>query len=323
MNSYKSIDSESFTVLPLCILRDDMQNGERREVVKLNDVFQPNGKIMLKSVSDAYSPAHAFTRYHFHEGIEILRINRGEAAVVLNNRTLDVRENDIVIVNPFGAHGIFLSDLSAEFSRTCIMFQPLYLFPGESGPNNRFFADLRSIRFQSFIPSSHPCSAALRRCIDSMVELCLQGTRGWHFAVYSNLIMFYSHIIRGDLRSESAGNPPYQFEFMSKVTEYIEKNLDQDISTTDVAAYCLYSTEHFCRLFKRCFYKTFKDYLNLYRIQKAKDYIEMGNHTTVATLAAMFGFNNQNHFSHMFKKYTGVLPSEYINTTQGNLRKNG
>ena len=313
MNNYKSIDSESFTILPICILRDDMHDGVRREVVKLNDVFQPNGKIMLKSVSDEFYPAYVFTRYHFHEGIEILRINRGQAAIILNNRTVVAKENDIVIVNPFEAHGIFLSDPSADFSRTCIMFQPLYLFPSESNLNNRFFADLRSIRFQNFIPSSHPCSAAPCQCIDNMVELCLQGTPGWHFAVYSNLIMFYSHIIRGNLQNESTGSQPYQFDFMTKVTEYIEKNLDQDISTTDVAAYCLYSTEHFCRLFKKCFYKTFKDYLNLYRIQKAKDYIDMGNHTTVAGLAAMFGFNNQNHFSHMFKKYTGVLPSEYIN----------
>ncbi len=313
MNSYKSIDSDSFTILPVCILRDDLHNGIRKEVVKLNDVFQPNGKMMLKSISDEFQPAYVFTRYHFHEGIEILRINQGQASVIVNNRTVTVRENDIVIANPFEAHGIFLTDLSADFSRTCIMFQPIYLFPSESNLKNQFFTTLRNIRFQNFIPSDHSCSADLCACIDRMVELYLCGTEGWHIAVFSSLILFYSHIIRGGLQNLQAENPPYQFDFMTKVTEYIEKNLDQDISTTDIAAYCLYSTEHFCRLFKKCFYKTFKDYLNLYRIQKAKDYIDMGNHTTVAGLSSMFGFNNQNHFSHMFKKYTGQLPSEYIN----------
>ena len=35
MNNYKSIDSESFTILPICILRDDMHDGVRREVVNV------------------------------------------------------------------------------------------------------------------------------------------------------------------------------------------------------------------------------------------------------------------------------------------------
>ena len=99
---------------------------------------------------------------------------------------------------------------------------------------------------------------------------------------------------------------------MTKVSDYVESNLDQDISTSQIALACQYSTEHFCRLFKKCFGTTFKDYLNIYRIQRAKNHIDCKKFTTLAEVSSRYGFNNQNHFSHMFKKYVGMLPSEYI-----------
>ena len=93
----------------------------------------------------------------------------------------------------------------------------------------------------------------------------------------------------------------------------IDKNLEEPISTADIAAYCQYSTEHFCRLFKKCFNQTFKEYLNAFRVQKAKAFIDLGNSATLAAVSSKFGFTNQNHFSRMFKKHIGVLPSEYMN----------
>jgi AraC-like DNA-binding protein len=108
---------------------------------------------------------------------------------------------------------------------------------------------------------------------------------------------------------------------MLKVSTYIEQNLDQDIATTDVATFCQYSTEHFCRLFKKCFNKTFKSYLNIYRICRAKELIDSGKITTIAALSTTVGFNNQNHFGHMFKKYVGILPSEYISRQKSGTAK--
>jgi two-component system response regulator YesN len=69
----------------------------------------------------------------------------------------------------------------------------------------------------------------------------------------------------------------------------------------------------FCRLFKKCFNQTFKEYLNAFRVQKAKAFIDLGSSATLAAVSSKFGFTNQNHFSRMFKKHIGVLPSEYMN----------
>ena len=308
---------ELFANPPISIVRDELRDGKRVRLFDMAQVYRPIARTILKSVTDLLNPEYVYSGYHYHEGIEIFRIHEGSAKVVVNNRPLSVGKDDILIVNAFEAHGTYLSDTDASLSRSCVMFHPYHIFPAESG-NDRFFADLKGISFENRIPADHPASPALRACIDEIVRLFEERPEGWSISAFAAVMRFYSVAIAAHLYRESAQNTSYMFDFMTRVSAYIEDHLDEDITTTDIAAYCQYSTEHFCRLFKKCFDKTFKDYLNIYRIQKAKDFIDLGNFNTIAEISSKCGFNNQNHFSHMFKKYVGALPSEYINRQREN-----
>ncbi len=304
--------ADLFAVPPVSIVMDELSQGARKQTYCMDAVYRPIARTMLKSVTDILGAEYVFSGYHYHEGIEIFRIRSGSAKVVINNRPLTVEKDDVLIINAFEAHGTYLSDAGVEFSRSCVMFHPYHIFPAESG-NDRFFADLKSVCFENKIPASHPAAAALRESVDRITSLFEAQPSGWTVAVFAELMRIYSIAVSGGLCRAQIGNTSYMFDFMTRVSAYIEDHLDEDISTTDIAAYFQYSTEHFCRLFKKCFDKTFKDYLNIYRIQKSKDFIELGNFNTIAEIASKCGFNNQNHFSHMFKKYVGVLPSDYIN----------
>lgn len=310
-----------FAVPPVSIVMDELAGGKRKQTYVADAVYRPIARTMLKSVTDILETELVFSGYHYHEGVEIFRIRSGSAKVVVNNHPITVQKDDILIVNAFEAHGTYLSnEQGAEFSRSCVMFHPWRIFPAESG-NDRFFVDLKNVCFDNRIPALHPAAPQLRDCVDRITELFRARPAGWTVTAFSEVIRFYAIAVANGLCHEQTGSTSYMLDFMTRVSAYIEDHIDEDISTTDIAAFCQYSTEHFCRLFKKCFDKTFKDYLNIYRIQKAKDLIELGNFNTIAEVASKCGFNNQNHFGHMFKKYVGVLPSEYINrqrTTNSN-----
>ncbi len=317
MKSTSHKNWELFAVPPVSIVMDELAAGTRRLTYRMDTVYRPIARTMLKSVTDILGTEYVFSGYHYHEGIEIFRIRSGSAKIVINNRPIAVEKDDVIFVNAFEAHGTYLADAGVEFSRSCVIFHPYHVFPAESG-NDRFFADLKSICFENRIPADHPASRALRDSVDRITDLFVKRPHGWTVTVYAEIMQIYATAVNRGLYQPKAGNTSYMFDFMTRVSAYIEDHLDEDISTTDIAAYCQYSTEHFCRLFKKCFDKTFKDYLNIYRIQKSKDFIDLGNFNTIAEIASKCGFNNQNHFSHMFKKYVGVLPSEYINRQRKN-----
>lgn len=60
--------------------------------------------------------------------------------------------------------------------------------------------------------------------------------------------------------------------------------------------------------------QNFNDYLNHYRVNFSKDLIHQGvsNSLNLKGLAEKCGFNNRNSFTTAFKKYTGQVPSFYI-----------
>jgi AraC-like DNA-binding protein len=58
---------------------------------------------------------------------------------------------------------------------------------------------------------------------------------------------------------------------------------------------------------------TFKDYLNNYRIEEAKRLLEKDPGQSVISICYNVGFNTKSHFNLVFKRYTGITPTEYRN----------
>ncbi|UZQ86925.1 helix-turn-helix transcriptional regulator [Thermoclostridium stercorarium] len=52
------------------------------------------------------------------------------------------------------------------------------------------------------------------------------------------------------------------------------------------------------------------DYLNTYRIEKAKNMLKNSN-LNLEKIALSVGYNNIQSFKRYFKKYEGITPSEY------------
>lgn len=92
--------------------------------------------------------------------------------------------------------------------------------------------------------------------------------------------------------------------------EYINNNLDKDISLSDAAAVAFLSEDYFGKIFKKNVGKSFTDYLLSVRMEKAVDLIKTGKHS-VNEISDMLGYKNSNYFIKVFRKYTGYTPKKY------------
>lgn len=100
-------------------------------------------------------------------------------------------------------------------------------------------------------------------------------------------------------------------EYMSEAIAYIDAHLgDEDLSVVSVANHVYLNPVYFGRVFKQTFQQTFKQYLLSKRMERAKKLIRKGN-DSIAEICDKVGISNPSYFSHLFKQYTGVLPSEY------------
>ncbi|WP_211748397.1 helix-turn-helix domain-containing protein [Paenibacillus sp. Marseille-Q4541] len=89
---------------------------------------------------------------------------------------------------------------------------------------------------------------------------------------------------------------------------------DSDISLSTIARQRLYmNPDYLGKVFKRITGMGFSQYLNQYRIQQACSYMRQKDQDAkIFELAEWFGFGgNPQYFSQVFKKWTGVTPSDF------------
>ena len=100
-------------------------------------------------------------------------------------------------------------------------------------------------------------------------------------------------------------------EYMKDALLFIDENLnDEDLSIVSVATHIFLNPVYFGRVFKETMNMSFKKYLLKCRMEKAKDIIRNTN-DSIGSICEQIGISNPSYFAHLFKEYTGKLPSEY------------
>ena len=95
---------------------------------------------------------------------------------------------------------------------------------------------------------------------------------------------------------------------MTRALHYMSDN--RDLSLGDIAAQFNISEEHFCRVFKEYTgYRPF-EYLNLVKLQKAKELLK-NTSLSIGEVCIESGFESHSYFSMLFKRSNGCTPGEY------------
>jgi len=111
-----------------------------------------------------------------------------------------------------------------------------------------------------------------------------------------------------------AGRPEPQSVRLAR--EFVETRHQDPITMRDAARHVSLSPAHFSKAFRKATGMTFTHYVSSVRIEKAKNLLENGcDRITDAAFAV--GFNSIPSFNRVFKRYTGLSPSEFRRTLLG------
>lgn len=94
---------------------------------------------------------------------------------------------------------------------------------------------------------------------------------------------------------------------LNRVVEFIDANLENDISLADLATVADLSAFHFSRAFRKSTGKTPQQYVMQQRLERAKVLLARPD-LPIVEVSLRSGFKNQSHFTSWFRKYTNFTP---------------
>lgn len=94
------------------------------------------------------------------------------------------------------------------------------------------------------------------------------------------------------------------------VINYINENIYNKISLSDICSKFYYGKTYVCTEFKKNTGKTIFEYYNNLRINEAKKLIKQD--CSFKEIAETLNFDSQSHFSSTFKKYENITPKQFL-----------
>lgn len=107
------------------------------------------------------------------------------------------------------------------------------------------------------------------------------------------------------------------------VLDFIEKNLEGDLSLEPLSKKACYSPYHFHRVFSTIIGENLNEYVNRKRVERIASILLTGSNKSIKELAYIYGFNSESSFSRTFKKYYGTSPTKFKSKGKDILSKIG
>lgn len=263
---------------------------------------------------------------NYHDYLEISNIINGTGVFYISNKEYHLAKHDLVVIGSDEVH-TFLASKNASLDIFSIFFLPEVL----SAPIED------DISFDIIRPFYNSTNHVIRSSdidYDKMSEIMLEMYRlekskpkyfklSIRFHLFELLLLLLFHYDDNALFSTDSKDKAYRrraiIHRLNKVFSLVENNYHEQISLDYVASICNMSKNYFCRFFHEVTGNSFIDYLNKFRINKAK-YLLLNSDLSITQIAFDVGFNNLGYFFRVFRKYANLSPKEFIresNTQQG------
>ena len=134
--------------------------------------------------------------------------------------------------------------------------------------------------------------------------------RFWHCTDMAAVYRLLRQGIQAEIQRLKEAKALREMRPITEAKHYIQQHYQEALRLEDVSTAVGFNATYFSTLFKKETGQNFMDYLTELRISKAKELL-CGEELSVQDVAEQVGYRDLKYFSRLFKKLTGVSPSDY------------
>lgn len=271
---------------------------------KKNEINKTDTKFLYISQSKYESDWHS--TMHTHAFTELFYVLKGSGIFKIENSKLNVKENDLVIVNPHVSH--------TESSKDS---NPLeYIVIGIDGLSLTTDEDTNILNTHNIYNYSKYNHEILSYMNNLLYEV--QQKDEYYEEICENLFQALIFNMKRRTKSNLIFTPTNNInKECALIKNYIDIHYSSELNLDHLASITHMNKYYLIHIFKKFIGTTPIDYLIARRTAMSKILLETTEYS-MDQISQVAGFTSQSYFNQIFKKRVGICPTQYRNQFKGN-----
>ena len=235
---------------------------------------------------------------HWHSGIEIILILKGDCTIIVGDKIVNMKEDDIILVNDNVVH-----ELKCE--TPCSLIALLINTNKIEGVNGQLYFDLNSVGV-----SNKNKFYKVKRMIAELVKVNSSESAE---NAYFNRSVIYALLYELSQNFKTDDAPVQSIKYIERlntIIKYIEEHYKEGLTFKQIADAHHFSVPYLSSFFKRYLGVNFQTYYNDFRLERAVNEL-LHSDNSIEQIAANNGYPNPRAFVSSFKVKYNTLPSIY------------
>ncbi len=260
------------------------------------------GKFPVKLLKGDTSANRQCFPLHWHDRMEILRINSGRVVINCGSTVINAKKDDIIVVNCKQPHIAHTEDEGVTYS--------VFMFELSRFLDNEFFGDkyIKQLLFKRVRIQNKIKDKKLLQILDSITEYGKIRGELSAMMIEGRILEFLALLLEGYIDADESYQGTDQ-KFV-QVLNFIDEHFVEDLQVPDLAEKFGYDKSYFCRKFKAQTGVTCMQYIKALRLEQAGVLLRKGGRG-ITEVAELCGYNDSNYFSRCFKEMYGLSPVEW------------
>ncbi len=236
---------------------------------------------------NAYIYENVVWETHFHRNYELIYALEGENTITSGGRDFQLSKGELLLISPCVPHGF-------KINKGTKMWVSVF--------SSDFIASYAK-KHEGKMYGKFTCEEQIEEYLKRY--LFFQGTPDF-FITKSCLFAVCDQCEKnGQVLLEQK-----DADLFNGIIRYISDNFSNDITLQEAAQALKYDYYYLSKLFHRHFGMNFKEFVNLYRYDKACEYL-LDTSMTITDIALKSGFQSVRSFNRTFKQLSGKSPRLY------------
>ena len=277
----------------------------------INIQYRLDKVIEIKSISSIYIfhfDKSYFTDFEKHAPIELIYVDEGVEQVWEDDKVYTLQKGEIFIHKPMAFHkDACLSDESRVY---------IISFTTSSKIISKLFDRVIKLKKNEINQLKQVFETYIRN-VDSDIDqwfsdrkiIANKNSFGVSQIIKNNFELFFISILNPE-ENEALEYRKYDDPVVNRVIEELDKEKYEKFSLDKISKNVSYSKSYLCRQFKKVTGVTIIYYFYSLKVEEAKKMLIHGDHTIEET-SDLLNFDSVQYFSKVFKKYSGLSPSNW------------